>query len=56
MLGAVFATVLVPRGLSAWYAFGGPVITDRTTEDTVVLDRVRQAYFEAIGQKPAEAA
>jgi hypothetical protein len=56
MTGAVFATVLVPLGLSAWYAFGGPVIADRTTEDTVVLDRVRQAYFDAIGEKPAEAA
>lgn len=56
LIGAVFATVLVPLGLSAWYAFGGPVIADRTTEDTVVLDRVRQAYFDAVGQKPAEAA
>jgi hypothetical protein len=56
MIGAVFATVLVPLGISAWYAFGGPVIADRTTEDTVVLDRVRQAYFDATGQKPAEAA
>ena len=32
------------------------VVADRTTEDTVVLDRVRQAYFDATGQKPAEAA
>jgi hypothetical protein len=56
IIGAVFATVLMPLGLSAWYTFGGPVIADRVTEDTVVLDRVRTAYFDATGQKPAEAA
>jgi hypothetical protein len=32
------------------------VIADRVTEDTVVLDRVRQAYFDTTGQKSAEAA
>jgi hypothetical protein len=53
IIGAVFASVLLPLALSAWYAFGGPVIADRVTEDTVVLDRVRQAYFDATGQKPA---
>jgi hypothetical protein len=53
IIGAAFASVLLPLALSAWYAFGGPVIADRVTEDTVVLDRVRQAYFDAIGQKPA---
>ena len=56
IIGAVFASVLLPLGLSAWYAFGGPVTADRTTEDTVVLDRVRQAYFDATGRTPAEAA
>jgi len=56
LIGSVFASVLLPLALSAWYAFGGPVIADRVTEDTVVLDRVRQAYFDATGQKPAEAA
>lgn len=56
LVGAVFATVLVPLGLSAWYAFGGPVTADRTTEDAVVLDRVRPAYFAAVGRSPAGAA
>jgi hypothetical protein len=56
IVAAVFATVLLPLSLSAWYAFGGPVIADRTTEDAVVLDRVRPAYFDAIGVKPGGAA
>jgi hypothetical protein len=56
VIGAVFASVLLPLALSAWYAFAGPVIADRVTEDAVVLDRVRRAYFDATGQKPAEAA
>lgn len=56
VFGAIFASVVLPLALSAWYAFGGPVIADRVTEDTVVLDRVRQAYFDATGQKPHDAA
>ena len=56
LIGAVFATALLPLALSAWYVFGGPVIADRVTEDAVVLDRVRQAYFDSTGQKPAGAA
>lgn len=56
LIGAVFASVLLPLGLAAWYAFGGPVVADRVTEDTVVLDRVRQAYFDATGREPAPAA
>jgi hypothetical protein len=55
VIGAVFGTVLLPLALAAWYAFGGPVIADRVTEDAVVLDRVRQAYFDATGQEPAGA-
>jgi hypothetical protein len=55
IVAAVAATVLLPLGLSVWYTFGGPVIADRVTEDAVVLDRVRQAYFDATGLKPAEA-
>jgi hypothetical protein len=55
IVAAVAATVLLPVALSAWYTFGGPVIADRVTEDAVVLDRVRQAYFDATGLKPAEA-
>lgn len=52
IIGAIFASVLLPLALSVWYAFGGPVIADRVTEDTVVLDRVRHAYFDATGRKP----
>lgn len=52
IITAVFATVLIPLTLSAWYAFGGPVIVDRVTEDTVVLDRIRQPYFDATGLAP----
>jgi hypothetical protein len=32
------------------------VVGDRVTGETVVLDRVRQAYFDATGQAPGEAA
>jgi hypothetical protein len=53
VVGAVFASVLLPLALPAWYAFGGPVIAHRATEDAVVLDRVRPAYFDATGQEPA---
>ena len=51
LLAAVLGTVLLPIALSFWYIFAGPVIVDRVTEDTVVLDRVRTAYFTAAGIK-----
>jgi hypothetical protein len=54
LVGAVFATVLIPLGVSAWYAFAGPVTADRVTEDAVVLDRVRPAYFAATGRTPGQ--
>ena len=60
VIAAIFASVLLPLALSAWYAFGGPVIVERVTEDAVVLDRVRQAYLDATGAartgEPNEAA
>lgn len=52
VIGASFASVLLPLALSVWYTFAGPVIADRVTEDAVVLDRVRPAYFDATGLKP----
>jgi len=52
LITAVFASVVLPLALSAWYAIAGPVIADRVTPDTVVLDRVRQAYFDVTGLKP----
>ncbi|MDY3558512.1 hypothetical protein R5W23_005630 [Gemmata sp. JC673] len=52
LLGAVFASVLVPLAFSVWYSFAGPVIVDRVTESGVVLDRVRQAYLDATGPAP----
>jgi hypothetical protein len=56
LTAAIAATVLLPLAVSAWYAFAGPVIVDRVTEDAVVLDRVRQAYFDATGLTPGDAA
>ncbi|MBN9520768.1 hypothetical protein J0H58_19990 [bacterium] len=56
ILTAVLSTVLLPVAISFWYALAGPVIVDRVTESTVVLDRVRQAYFDATGQTPNVAA
>jgi hypothetical protein len=55
ILTAIAATVLLPTGLSVWYVFRGPVIVERVTEDSVVLDRVRQQYFDAAGIKPTDA-
>jgi hypothetical protein len=52
ILTAIFATVVLPLALSFWYTFAGPVIVDRVTAETVILDRVRPAYFEATGLKP----
>lgn len=52
VLAAVAATVLLPVALATWYFIAGPVTVDRVTESTVVLDRVRRAYFEATGLKP----
>jgi hypothetical protein len=51
---AIFATVLLPLGVGALRFLHGPVIVDRVTEGTVVLDRVRQAYFDATGLKPVD--
>lgn len=52
VLAAVLATVLAPTAIAAWYALAGPVVVDRVTEDAVVLDRVRRAYFAAAGRAP----
>jgi hypothetical protein len=52
---AVFSSVLLPIALSVWYVFAGPVTVERVTQDAVVLDRVRQAYFEAAGTVPGGA-
>jgi hypothetical protein len=52
MLTAVFATVLLPVAFGIWRFVAGPVIVDRVTEQGVVLDRVRPAYFAATGQPP----
>jgi hypothetical protein len=51
VMTAVFATILLPLGVGTVRFLHGPVIVDRVTEDTVVLDRVRQAYFDAAGLK-----
>jgi hypothetical protein len=53
-LTAVLATVLLPCALGLWYALAGPVLVERVTENEVVLDRVRQAYFDATGVRPHE--
>ncbi|VTT98769.1 unnamed protein product [Gemmataceae bacterium] len=53
ILTALALTALLPLVLSFWYAFGGPVIVERVTEETVVLDRVRQRYFDATGTAPS---
>ena len=53
LTAALLATVGLPLALSFWYALAGPVIVDRVTEDEVILDRVRSAYFEAAGVKPS---
>ena len=49
VITAIFATILLPIALSLWYTLAGPVIVDRVTENEVVLDRVRQSYFDATG-------
>jgi hypothetical protein len=49
---AISATVLLPLGVGIVRFLYGPVIVDRVTEVTVVLDRVRQAYFDATGLRP----
>lgn len=54
VMTAIFATILLPLGVGVWRFVAGPVIVDRVTEGTVVLDRVRQAYFDATGLKPTE--
>jgi hypothetical protein len=46
---AVFGSILGPLAISFWYTLAGPVIVDRADQDTVTLDRVRTAYFEAAG-------
>lgn len=56
LMTAIFATVLLPIGVGTLRFLYGPVIVDRVTEDTVVLDRVRQEYFERTGQKASNAA
>jgi hypothetical protein len=53
VLSAVAGTALLPIALGVWYSFGGPVIVERVTEKTVVLDRVRRVYFTATGLKPS---
>ena len=53
---AIYATILLPIGVGTLRFFHGPVIVDRVTEGTVVLDRVRQAYFDATGLKTGNAA
>jgi hypothetical protein len=52
VMTAIFATVLLPLGVGTLRFLYGPVIVDRVTEDTVVLDRVREVYFDATGLKP----
>jgi hypothetical protein len=54
MVTAIVASVLLPCGVGTLRFFYGPVIVDRVTEGTVVLDRVRQAYFDVTGMKPTE--
>ncbi|VTR96741.1 unnamed protein product [Gemmata massiliana] len=54
VITAIFSTVLLPLALSIWYVFAGPVLVDRVTEKEVVLDRVRQPYFDATGTAPKE--
>lgn len=49
-----FATVLLPLGVGTVRFFHGPVIIERVTEDAVVLDRVRRAYFDAAGLTPQD--
>ena len=53
---AILATILLPMGVGTLRFLYGPVIVDRTTEDTVVLDRVRRAYFDATGVEPTDVA
>lgn len=52
VVAAILATVLMPIALSVWHFVAGPVVVDRVTESTVVLDRVRRAYFDATGLTP----
>lgn len=49
VMTTIFATILLPMAVGTLRFLYGPVIVDRVTESTVVLDRVRQAYFEATG-------
>lgn len=46
---ALVASIAGPIVLSLWYCLAGPVIVDRVTQDTAVLDRVRLPYFDATG-------
>lgn len=46
---ALVASIAGPILLSLWYSLAGPVIVDRVTQDTAVLDRVRLPYFDATG-------
>jgi hypothetical protein len=55
MVTAIVSTILLPAALATWYVFAGPVIVERVTEGTVVLDRVRRVYFDATGIEPADA-
>lgn len=48
---AVLATAFLPIGVGTLRFLHGPVIVGRVTESSVVLDRVRQAYFDATGLK-----
>jgi hypothetical protein len=46
---ALVSAIAGPILISLWYTLAGPVIVDRVTQDTAVLDRVRQPYFDATG-------
>lgn len=52
ILTALALSVALPIALSFWYCLCGPVIVDRVGENEVVLDRVRQAYFDVTGTAP----
>ncbi|WP_439621879.1 hypothetical protein [Gemmata sp.] len=54
LVTAILSTALLPVALWVWYVLRGPVIVDRVTEHSAVLDRVRQAYFDATGLAPNE--
>lgn len=52
MVTAILATILLPLAVGTLRFLHGPVIVDQVTENTVALDRVRQAYFDATGLRP----